>query len=155
MISSCPSAQGAEGDIPHASKHPPAPATSWKISGKARLVTWLGLEEVIYLVYWFYVWVFCKYRPNQNLETHLEPLQSLFIWYCALIMFWKRKIYRSLHFQPGHWDMKKEKTSLKIHKNYISKCDFMWRNVTKLRPSHAARLFLHIFVLINCRNFIF
>lgn len=59
MISSCPSAQGAEGDIPHASKHPPPNllfATSWKISGKARLVTLLGLEEVIYLV--IYVWVF-------------------------------------------------------------------------------------------------
>lgn len=71
-----PLSSRCRGRYPACFKTPsPSPlfATSWKISGKARLVTWLGLEEVIYLVHLFMSGFFCKYQPNRNLETHLEP----------------------------------------------------------------------------------
>lgn len=96
-----------------------------------------------------YVWVFVN-TGRIRIWKRIWSLSPLHIWYCALIMFWNEGI--------GHWDKKKEKTRLKVHKNYISKSDFIApisHNIKTLKAkAFTHRMLISSYIYFDKKNFL-
>lgn len=94
---------------------------------------------------------FCKYRPDQNLETHLGPVPPPHLILCTMYVCFKTgKSIEVYIFNEGIEIWKK--TRLKVHKNYILSCDFIAlisHNIKTLK----AKAFTHRMLISSCVYF--